>query len=319
MEDFGTSLADRRKAAGLSQQQVADRLHVTRQAVSRWEQNRTQPDLATLRQLAGLLDCTADELLRGLPGPDESLARKTAVQGGAARGLFRGGLAAAGLLCALFIWRGQWTGILYPIVLLLCYGTTYFAFNAMVKSGDYTMLAGYDPDCSYDYGRLALMLTVMNLWLVSLGDGFLLLGFLLLLPGPSWMMVLFILCYTFSFVATILLVQWKYGRQVLKDGPVQRSEWRPGLIWGVLFCLQLGMCLFCAARYHIPNNTPRAFVQLGWSMPGMLLGCGFLLWEAARAGRADKAGLRWHMHPASWALLALCLFLLAGQWHAAAQ
>ena len=79
---------------------------------------------------------------------------------------------------------------------------------------------------------------VMNLWLVSLGAGFLLLGFLLLLPGPSWMMVLFILCYTFSFVATILLVQWKYGRQVLKDGPVQRSEWRPGLIWGVLFCLQ---------------------------------------------------------------------------------
>ena len=105
--------------------------------------------------------------------------------------------------------RDRWTGILYPIVLLLCYGTTYFAFNAMVKSGDYTMLAGYDPDCSYDYGRLALMLTVMNLWLVSLGDGFLLLGFLLLLPGPSCMMVLFILCYTFSFVATILLVQWK--------------------------------------------------------------------------------------------------------------
>ena len=58
-QDFGGRLAALRRAAGLSQQ-LADQLFVTRQAVSRWEQNRTQPDLATLQQLTAALGCSLD-------------------------------------------------------------------------------------------------------------------------------------------------------------------------------------------------------------------------------------------------------------------
>ena len=45
-EGFGPRLAGLRRAAGLTQQQLAEQLFVTRQAVSRWESGRTQPDLA---------------------------------------------------------------------------------------------------------------------------------------------------------------------------------------------------------------------------------------------------------------------------------
>ena len=59
-QDFGGRLAALRRAAGLSQQQLAEQLFVTRQAVSRWEGNRTQPDLATLQQLTAVLGCSLD-------------------------------------------------------------------------------------------------------------------------------------------------------------------------------------------------------------------------------------------------------------------
>ena len=41
-----------RKARGLSQQELAERLHVVRQTVSKWEQGLSVPDAAMLVQLA---------------------------------------------------------------------------------------------------------------------------------------------------------------------------------------------------------------------------------------------------------------------------
>lgn len=55
----------RRRAAGLSQQSVAQALNVTRQAVSAWERGLSEPDALSLTRLADLYGCAVDELLRG--------------------------------------------------------------------------------------------------------------------------------------------------------------------------------------------------------------------------------------------------------------
>ena len=39
-----------REAKGLTQEQLAERLNVTRQAVSNWETEKTQPDIDTLQR-----------------------------------------------------------------------------------------------------------------------------------------------------------------------------------------------------------------------------------------------------------------------------
>ena len=52
-----------RKQAGLSQEQLAERLNVTRQAVSRWETGEGKPDIDNLLPLARLLHTTVDYLL----------------------------------------------------------------------------------------------------------------------------------------------------------------------------------------------------------------------------------------------------------------
>ena len=65
---FGQRLAGLRQARGLSQQALADRLAVTRQAVSNWERNQTIPDLDMLRAMAEALDVDMNTLC-GLPEP----------------------------------------------------------------------------------------------------------------------------------------------------------------------------------------------------------------------------------------------------------
>lgn len=56
-------LQNLRRAAGFSQEQLAERLNVTRQAVSKWETGEGKPDIDNLLPLAKLLGTTVDYLL----------------------------------------------------------------------------------------------------------------------------------------------------------------------------------------------------------------------------------------------------------------
>lgn len=73
--DFPQQLAALRKARGLTQQGLADRvsLHITQ--INRYESGDSQPTLDTLRRLAMALSVSADELIFGKTerGPDEDL------------------------------------------------------------------------------------------------------------------------------------------------------------------------------------------------------------------------------------------------------
>ncbi len=62
---MGEFIAALRKANGLTQQEVADRLNVSNKAVSRWERDESAPDISLIPALAELLGVTCDELLKG--------------------------------------------------------------------------------------------------------------------------------------------------------------------------------------------------------------------------------------------------------------
>ena len=55
-----------RKSRGISQEQLADVLGVSRQAVSKWEAEQSSPDLERIVAMAEYFDVTTDYLLRGI-------------------------------------------------------------------------------------------------------------------------------------------------------------------------------------------------------------------------------------------------------------
>lgn len=60
---FCEKLQSLRKKAGLSQEQLAEQMNVTRQAISKWETGEGMPDVDNLLPLARLLHTTVDYLL----------------------------------------------------------------------------------------------------------------------------------------------------------------------------------------------------------------------------------------------------------------
>ncbi|WP_252893640.1 helix-turn-helix transcriptional regulator [Lentilactobacillus senioris] len=62
---FATMLKQRRTELQMTQQEMADQLFVTRQTVSRWENNLSYPNLDTLVEISNLLNLSLDSLLKG--------------------------------------------------------------------------------------------------------------------------------------------------------------------------------------------------------------------------------------------------------------
>ncbi len=60
---IGEKITNLRNAAGLSQEALADKLQVSRQAVSKWEMDQTQPQIDNVLQLCELFNISTDELL----------------------------------------------------------------------------------------------------------------------------------------------------------------------------------------------------------------------------------------------------------------
>lgn len=61
----GKNIKRFREGKGLTQDDMAARLSVTRQAVSNWETEKAQPDIDTLQKIAQILEVSVEELIYG--------------------------------------------------------------------------------------------------------------------------------------------------------------------------------------------------------------------------------------------------------------
>lgn len=70
----GNFIMEKRKALGLTQQQLADKLNISFQAISKWENGTTYPNIEILRNLAIVLEVSVDEILVGSEKDVEGLS-----------------------------------------------------------------------------------------------------------------------------------------------------------------------------------------------------------------------------------------------------
>lgn len=66
------NIRQKRKASGLSQEQLAEQMGVSRQAVTKWESGQSAPSTENLIRLSKLLNTTVEQLTDVQPKPQES-------------------------------------------------------------------------------------------------------------------------------------------------------------------------------------------------------------------------------------------------------
>ena len=128
---LGNNIVTYRKKLGLSQQQLADRMNVVRQTISKWEKDLSVPDADALVRLADALDVTVPELL-GQPVPENAGTPEYA----AVLAQIAEQMAAQNRRRSL-IWKiVAWVlGIIVVLHILLFAASTFFAFDAYSSGG----------------------------------------------------------------------------------------------------------------------------------------------------------------------------------------
>ena len=76
--EIGNKINQLRKLSGMTQEQLAEKLNVSRQTISKWESDSTSPDLESIVKISRIFHVSLDDLLKegeGLGIPAEPLFR----------------------------------------------------------------------------------------------------------------------------------------------------------------------------------------------------------------------------------------------------
>ena len=77
--EFNNKLYELRKQKGFSQEELANRLNVSRQTISKWEVGESTPDMEKLVAISDLFEVSLDELVKGeeskMAEPSERIVR----------------------------------------------------------------------------------------------------------------------------------------------------------------------------------------------------------------------------------------------------
>lgn len=150
------NIADRiqhlRKVKGISQEELADKIGVSRQAVSKWESEQSVPDLDKVITMSEYFDVTCDYLLKGIESPRADEVKRPDARVFAIVGTV---LDFAGVIVAAALWYEQ------QLATALAVGLVFIALGCMVFA------VGMLNSSHATKARAQRDFWVVNVWLVA--------------------------------------------------------------------------------------------------------------------------------------------------------
>lgn len=131
------NIADRiqhlRKSKGISQEELADKIGVSRQAVSKWESEQSMPDIEKIVLLSNYFETTTDYLLKGIEPAQESEEKWSAMIFSSSGTIVN----AIGLISSIVIWIERQTVYAVGIgLIIMLFGSGLFLTGLFIDTKD---------------------------------------------------------------------------------------------------------------------------------------------------------------------------------------
>lgn len=139
---FGSNLSSLRRKAGVSQETLAEQIGVSRQAVSNWERDLSEPDIGTINKISEFLHVPVSDLMGS---PASGGTNGEAVKIRPALTVISVALAVVHLVLGICGYVNIFAAVFLPVMCAFIQSIIYIAFTTMIKSNHYDMLAGFDP------------------------------------------------------------------------------------------------------------------------------------------------------------------------------
>lgn len=306
MERFSERFARLRIDQGMTQQELADRLCVSRQTISSWEKGRTQPDLESLAQIAALFHVSMDDLILGLQKkeiqPPYALFRWL---------LFINVVTTLFLFIVMYVKQASISAYFVNGNYLLSFLILDLPFCYFMRHHDYSLLAGYDDDEEYDEVQIQRMLSEMLFEIGITSITFILMTIILVacaikLPFPI------LLLYEIMYVFLLVFTSFRYQKRVVKQPKENEKGIRRVFLAALVLELLLIVDVYGVMSYfHIYNNTPQAMVLMIFVLLYTLLNGGWFIYIYYQREKNKETKKEYQISILDGVILSIHLLLLA--------
>lgn len=133
--DLGNRIKNEREKLNLSQDDLAQKMDISRQAISKWETGKSYPDIETILKLSDLFNLSLDELVKGDKTFQENLIKE-------ARSKISGLVILGYVLVSLGVIVLLWGGTQYPLYLMNNHFMTYLVGGLILTTVGLAVVRG---------------------------------------------------------------------------------------------------------------------------------------------------------------------------------
>ena len=300
-----------RKKKGLSQEKVSEYMGISRQAVTKWENDISRPSSDNLIKLAQLFDVSVDALLDS--EIQEKSEDRAKIEMGKAPWIFIG----ISVLCVfIYVIHGVRFNSRIGIGVLICMFVLcipiqlflHIYFSNAIRNDSFNGIAGYDDKIEYNICEVKKMLVQLNLHIGMMSTVYVFLfcaiNSMNLHLGPlnEWLNGFLIAAYTLNFVAAVEIINYKMIDRIYcrEDDKKRAKRGMPiTVIYTLLLFAGLGIAGILFKIKGIENNTMPAMKICGMLLLGIMTATtGYYLeskqikkWDPANDYKTNKAGI----------------------------
>lgn len=206
--NIGTSIKKLRIKNNISQDFLAEKLYVSRQAISNWENGKSQPDIDTLSNLGNIFNVSIDEIITG-NFSDQIKSKKNYIF------IPLISLAISVLHLILSFKRlsspiGVMISVLFASIVSIF---MFFTFENSIKNKDFTIIAGHKKRDELNFNQYINQLRSISLLTSSFAVLLNIVYFLIYTDINSRYMfisIIFFLIFILGLLSIILIVNYKY-------------------------------------------------------------------------------------------------------------
>lgn len=293
-QNIGDNISRYRKEIGLSQEKIAEYMEVSRQAVTKWENNMSKPSTDNLIHLAEILNVSVEDLLGNKK--EENEQSKENYKNSNTPWIF----IVVSLICLVvyigisILQESFRVGTLICMFILVIPNQTFLHiyFTHAIGKDSFSAIAGFDSNVEYDYLEVKKLLTQLDIHIGASSAVFTFLFCVLNLFARElvWMNGILILLYVVEFMFCILIENYKFADKIYlheQDKKMSLKSMPFTMLFVGVLVLGMGITFYIFESRGIENNTMPALKLAGLLLLGEgIATIGYLL-ESSRLKKWD--------------------------------
>lgn len=277
MSEIGKHILHYRKKEKYSQQDLADRICMTRQTINSWERGINEPDIDSIQTLAEIFHIQVEDLINGTRY-DKKRAKLNHIM----KGYLVGFIINIVFMIAI-LQNGIDASCIFPIVMqsFLC-GMLIIIFRTAIVNDDFSMISGFDDSIVYDLNGVVDMLVFIQISFVSCYLLLTVLSYLLVFVNHYlFMPYLSLIIFIIYFITTLFLSNVRYRNQIFRH-EIDRQHAKKAMPFMILFICNITICIMITlisfSIHQIKNNTLEATLLGGLTILSVMLDILFLFY-----------------------------------------